>query len=256
MLKKFFEFAQFSQSQFEPIKSFYLQNELNPEVWTNFKIDEDIRENLLTIANDFIDSIELEGIEIKDIIFTGSLTNYNWSKYSDFDLHVIIDFSEISDNFELVERMFDYSKKYWNLQHELKIAGYDVELAAQDVDDLEEGMTSGRMGGIFSLKDNKWLKKPSKVDFVPDEDKIRKKASTFMREIKEIESVLESDADLEELSGRIKKVWNKIKDGRKAGLAKEGEYSIENLVFKLLRRNGYIQRVVDAKRKAYDKRYK
>jgi hypothetical protein len=256
MIKKFLEFAQFSQSQFEPIKSFYLQDDLNSEVWTNFKLDEDIREDLLTIAKDYIESVEIKSIEIKDIILTGSLTNYNWSKYSDFDLHIIVDFDEISKNHDVVERMFDYSKKHWNLQHNLKISGYEVEIAAQDIKDLEESMTSGRMGGIFSLVNNKWIKRPSKVDFVPDEDKIREKASKFMREIKEIESELKSDGDLEELSLRIKKIWDKIKNGRKAGLAKEGEYSIENLVFKLLRRNGYIQRIIDAKREAYDKRFK
>ena len=54
----------------------------------------------------------------------------------------------------------------------------------------------------------------------------------------------------------LKKVWKKIKEGRKAGLEKEGEFSIENLVFKLLRRNGYIQKIMDIRRKAYDKQFK
>ena len=73
----------------------------------------------------------------------------------------------------------------------------------------------------------------------------------------ELESDLESSrGDLMEISQRISRVWKKIKDGRKAGLEKEGEYSLENLVFKLLRRNGYIQRIIDVKRQSYDKRYK
>ncbi len=257
MVRKILEFVQFSQSQFEPIKSFYLQDTLNPEIWENEQIDEEIREDLLTIANDYMDTIDLNDIDIKDIILTGSLTNYNWSKYSDYDLHIIIDFNDVSENHELVERMFDYSKKNWNSQHDITIKGYDVEIAAQDIRDLEEAMTSGRMGGIFSLMNNKWIKKPTKSDFVPDEELIRKKASAFMQEVKEIESELEKEeVDLEEVSGRISKVWKKIKDRRKAGLEKEGEYSLENLVFKLLRRNGYIERIIEAKRKAYDKRYK
>lgn len=257
MVRKILEFVQFSQSQFEPIKSFYLQDTLNPEIWENEQIDEEIREDLLTIANDYMETIDLDEIDIKDIILTGSLTNYNWSKYSDYDLHIIIDFNDVSENHELVERMFDYSKKNWNSQHDITIKGYDVEIAAQDIRDLEEAMTSGRMGGIFSLMNNKWIKKPTKSDFVPDEELIRKKASAFMQSVKEIESELEKEeVDLEEVSGRISKVWKKIKDRRKAGLEKEGEYSLENLVFKLLRRNGYIERIIEAKRKAYDKRYK
>ncbi len=257
MVRKILEFVQFSQSQFEPIKSFYLQDTLNPEIWENEQIDEEIREDLLTIANDYMETIDLDNIDIKDIILTGSLTNYNWSKYSDYDLHIIIDFNDVSENHELVERMFDYSKKNWNSQHDLTIKGYDVEIAAQDIRDLEEAMSSGRMGGIFSLMNNKWIKKPTKSDFVPDEELIRKKASAFMQEVKEIESELEKEeVDLEEVSDRISKVWKKIKDRRKAGLEKEGEYSLENLIFKLLRRNGYIERIIEAKRKAYDKRYK
>ncbi len=257
MVRKILEFVQFSQSQFEPIKSFYLQDTLNPEIWENEQIDEEIREDLLTIANDYMETIDLDNIDIKDIILTGSLTNYNWSKYSDYDLHIIIDFNDVSENHELVERMFDYSKKNWNSQHDITIKGYDVEIAAQDIRDLEEAMSSGRMGGIFSLMNNKWIKKPTKSDFVPDEELIRKKASAFMQEVKEIESELEKEeVDLEEVSDRISKVWKKIKDRRKAGLEKEGEYSLENLIFKLLRRNGYIERIIEAKRKAYDKRYK
>ena len=257
MIRKILEFAQFSQSQFEPIKSFYLQDTLNPEIWTDGEIDEEIRENLLTIAKDYMETVEVDNVEIKDIILTGSLTNYNWSKYSDYDLHIIVDFDEISDNHNLVERMFDFSKKNWNSQHEITIKGYDVEIAAQDIKDMEEAMTSGRMGGIFSLMNNKWIKKPSKSNFIPDEEQIRKKSSNFMSEIKEIESDLESSrGDLMEISQRISRVWKKIKDGRKAGLEKEGEYSLENLVFKLLRRNGYIQRIIDVKRQSYDKRYK
>jgi len=250
MIKKFLEFAQFSQSQFEPIKSFYLQDELNPKVWKNFVLDADLREDLLQIAEDYIDYLDLEDIEIEDIVLTGSLANYNWSKYSDFDIHLIFDFSQINEDIDLVQKYLDAKEKTWKLQHDLKLMGFDVELFCENTN--SEGISTG----VYSLMNDEWIKKPSKSNFIPDEEKIREKASKFMREIKEIESELESDEDLEELSDRISKVWKKIKDGRKAGLAKEGEYSIENLVFKLLRRNGYIQRIIDAKREAYDKRFK
>jgi len=77
-----------------------------------------------------------------------------------------------------------------------------------------------------------------------------------MDSIKELETDLEKDLDSKELLSRLKKTWKKIKDARQAGLEKEGEYSIENLIFKLLRRNGYIQRLLDVKKKAYDKQFK
>lgn len=250
MIRKILEFAQFSQSQFEPIKSFYLQDKLNSKVWDEFELKSNIKENLLTIANDYLEYLELEDIDIEDIVLTGSLANYNWSEYSDFDVHIIFDFAQINKDVDLVQKYLDAKEKVWKLQHDLKIEGFAVELFCENIGG------AGISTGVFSLLNNEWIKKPSKVEFTPDEEQIRKKASKYMREIKEIESELESGKNLEELSERISKVWKKIKDSRKAGLNKEGEFSLENLVFKLLRRNGYIQRVIDAKRKAYDKRYK
>ena len=251
MIRKILEFAQFSQSQFEPIKSFYLQDTLNPEVWQKSKLDSDIKKDLLTIANDYIEYLELEDVKVDDIVLTGSLSNYNWSKYSDFDVHIIFDFKQINEDIELVRKYLDAKEKVWKLQHELKLRGFDVELFCENAGE------SGISTGVYSLMNDEWVKEPSKSDFVPDEDQIRKKASKFMREIKDIETELDNaSSDLEELSQRISRVLKKIKDGRKAGLEKEGEYSLENLVFKLLRRNGYIQRIIDVKRQAYDKRYK
>ncbi len=91
MIKKFLEY--FVQAQFEPIKSFHLKDELNPKIWNDFVIDESVSEDLLKIANDYFESLELVNVELSDIMLTGSLANYNWSKYSDFDLHLIFDFS-------------------------------------------------------------------------------------------------------------------------------------------------------------------
>ena len=42
---------------------------------------------------------------------------------------------------------------------------------------------------------------------------------------------------------------------RKEGLAREGEFSVENLVFKKLRGEGYIEKLIDLISKAYTKIY-
>lgn len=252
-LSKYFEFV---QADFEPIKSFYMKNELNPKLWENSKLDKEIRESLLKIAEDFYEKLEL-GVEVKDIALCGSLCNYNWSeKYSDYDLHIIINFSEVDENYELVEKLVDYAKKVWNEQHDIKIKGYEVEIAVQDNDDLAEAIKSGRMGGVFSLIDNKWIKRPERVDFEPDEKLIREKAKTLMTTIDEIEDEKDEDK-YEAFIEKIDKAWKKIKDFRKSGLESEsGEFSVGNLVFKLLRRNGYIEKVMKMKKQNYDKQFK
>jgi hypothetical protein len=254
MLKKFNEY--FVQAQFEPLTSFRLKDELNPKVWDDFKINEDVRKELLTIGRDFFDKVEIP-ITFVDIVLTGSLCNYNWSeKYSDFDLHIIINYEDIDENYELVEKFCDYAKKLWNSEHDIQISGFDVEVAIQDAKDLQKSIDGGKMGGVFSLVKNEWIKKPKKEKFIPDEDLIRKKAENIMTQINELEDELEKKVPYEKISEKLKKVWKKIKEGREVGLEREGEFSIENLVFKFLRRNEYITRLLDVKRKSYDKQFK
>jgi hypothetical protein len=252
-LVKYFEF---NQTDLEPIKSFYLKDELNAKLWDDFKLDDEIREQLLTIAQDFYENVELSA-DVVDIVLAGSLCNYNWSeKYSDYDLHIIIDFDDVDDNFELVEKACDYAKKVWNAQHDIKIKNYEVEIAIQDNDDLDKAIKGGRMGGVFSLLNNRWIKRPERVDFEPDEKLIEEKAKTVMMTVDDIEE--ESEEDMyEAFDEKISKVWKKIKDYRQSGLESEsGEYSIGNLVFKLLRRNGYIGKIMELKRKVYDNQFK
>ena len=252
-LVKYFEF---NQQDLEPIKSFYLKDELNPKLWDDFKLDDEIREQLLTIAQDFYEKVELSA-DVVDIVLAGSLCNYNWSeKYSDYDLHVIIDFDDVDDNFELVEKACDYAKKVWNAQHDIKIKGYEVEIAIQDNDDLDKAIEGGRMGGVFSLLKDKWIKRPEMADFEPDEKLISEKAKTIMMNVDDIEEESEED-NYDAFDEKISKVWKKIKDYRQSGLESEsGEYSVGNLVFKLLRRNGYIGKIMELKRKVYDNQFK
>jgi hypothetical protein len=253
VINKYFEFV---QADLEPVKSFYLKDELNPKVWSeDFELNSEVREQLLQIAQDFYENIEMP-TDIVDIAFCGSLCNYNWSeKYSDFDLHVIINFKDIDDNYELVEKACDYAKKVWNAQHDIKIKGYEVEIAIQDGDDLDKAIKGGRMGGVFSLLNNKWIKKPERADFEPDEKLISEKAKTIMMSVDDIEDESKED-EYSEFEEKISKVWKKIKNYRQSGLDSEsGEYSVGNLVFKLLRRNGYIGKIMDMKRKLYDKQF-
>jgi len=251
-IRKYFEFV---KSDFDAIKSFYIKDELSQKVWDDFKLKDEIKEQLITIGQDFFEKIEIE-VDVKDIVFCGSLCNYNWSEnYSDFDLHIIIDFNDVNEDYELVEKLCDYAKKMWNSQHDIKIKGYDVEIAIQDENDLSETLKTTRMGGVYSLLNNKWIKKPTKVEFEPDENLIKEKSKTLMMKIDDIE---ESDnIDYDDLKEKTDSVWKKIKDFRKSGLESEsGEFSIGNLVFKLLRRNGYISKIMEIKKDSYDKQFK
>ena len=247
-VKKYLEFV---QSDLEPVKSFEIKDELNPKVWDDQNtLNREVRKQLLQIAADFYEQTEIDA-DIKDIILTGSLANYNWSeKYSDYDLHILIDFNDVSDDVELVKKFVDGARKIWNDNYDLKIEGYEVEVYIQDVDEPHKST------GIYSIKDDKWLVKPKKIDFELDEEAVKDKARSVMKRI----SDLEEEAGKTEHSKfveKVNKVWEKVKNFRKSGLSEEGgEFSIGNITFKLLRRTGYIGKIMDMKKKSYEKQFK
>lgn len=252
---RFKKFEEFQQKDLEPVKSFFLKDELNPKIWENFKIDEEIREQLLIVAQDFYGGADLKA-DVVDIVLCGSLCNYNWSeKYSDYDLHILINYEDVDENLELVTQICDLSKKKWNEEHDVKIKGYEVEVAIQDATEFEDEIKDARIGGAFSLTRNKWIKKPELVDFEPNVKLITEKGKTIMMQIDDIEEA-SGETPYKQIRPRIDKVWDKIKNLRKRALADEGEYGLGNLIFKLLRRNGYISKIMKLKTKTYDKQFK
>lgn len=69
------------------LSSFKVKDTLNPKIFDqNQKMHPEIRTRLLMIADDFFDTLELPWVDVTDITLTGSLANYNWSKFSDVDL--------------------------------------------------------------------------------------------------------------------------------------------------------------------------
>lgn len=248
------KFLEFKESDFEPIKSFHLKDELNPKVWNDFEIDEEVRTNLLKIGKDFFHNTKIK-VKIIDIILIGSLCNYNWSeKYSDYDIHIIIDYNKISDNYDLVEKMCDLSKKKWNFENDIFVKGFEIEVAIQDLEDFNTSIKTDRMGGAFSLLNSKWVKKPKKVEFELDEELIKRKSSVIMSRIDSLESDV-NDLKYEKFKEKIDIVWDKIKSMRKSGLEKGGEFGLGNLIFKFLRRNGYLGKIMDLKKYSYAKQF-
>lgn len=221
------------------LSSFHLQDELNPKIWESpDKMSSKVRERLLDIAYEFIEFLGVDVI-VSDVVMTGSLSNFNWSQYSDVDLHIIADFEQFSEKeLPLYEELFRLKKTLFNDNHDIKIYGYDVELYVQN--DVEAHFSSGEYSILF----DEWKTKPKKENVEIDTNLIKTKSEHWMKIIDEViedakESSLESGVE------SIGKVKDKLKKYRTAGLEDGGEMSDENLVFKVLRRNGYIQKLFD-----------
>jgi len=229
-------------------KSFNTKKELNPLLFdNNKKLKPIVRAKLLEIAGVFKNSLELsKEPEVKDIILTGSLANYNWSTYSDIDLHLVFNFSEINKDFNLVSEYFLAQKALWEFKYNVKIYDYDVELYGQDEESEEL-----HSAGVYSILNDKWLSEPEYVNYKTNIEKLSKKADVF---ISIIDKLIESNINIEKKLELIKKLRTKIRNYRQRGLEEDGEYSDENLVFKILRRTDYIQKLKDYKQELLNKK--
>ena len=232
----------------EIVKSFEVRDSLSSDIFKKeggeFFMHKEIRDRLIEITEKFMDFIDIDFF-IHDIILTGSLSNYNWSKYSDVDLHVLIDFDETDYNLDLLKGFFDSKRSLWNKQHEITIKGFDCEIYVQDV--KEEHHASG----IYSILNDKWVVTPKKTIESIDKDMIIKKASDFEEKIDSIEKRFKGGDDV---GDEIKTLKDRLKKFRQSGLDGDGEYSYENLAFKLLRRNGYIEKLLNIQTTNTDKK--
>ena len=226
------------------LSSFRKKNKLAP-IWEDEDtLDSRVRLRLLDIADDFWEFVNLTWVKPRGIVLTGSICNFNWSHYSDIDLHLIVDFNEIDDKTEFVQHYLDAKKNEWNSEHnELTLMGFPVELYVQNIGEMP------RSGGIYDLEENTWLKKPNSNDIKSiglDKFSIKDKAAEIMTIIDDMYNVLNDTTDsyeIEEIGEDAHYLWKKIKSMRKASLEKNGESGAGNIVYKILRRTKYLDKL-------------
>jgi len=230
----------------------YYNKQLNSKFWNNDKLNERIQKKLLSIAIDFYESTNLEQ-PIKDIVLTGSLANYNYNKYSDFDVHIIIDFSKIYGKRDIIKNGIDSYRILWNNAHNITIQGHDVEVYIQDITEKHTA------SGVYSLLKNKWLIKPKyKKPFI-DEKAVDERYKLFKSGIKQLKKASEKELTPVMAKKYYKATYElkkKIHNERKMGLlTNKAEFSIGNIVFKRLRNTGYFGELISLIHKFYDKIY-
>ena len=223
------------------IKQHLPHEELSVKIWKDEKLKPDIREQLLEIADAFIEYLGIS-IDVLDITLTGSYANYNYTPYSDIDLHIIIDPKSINRDIDLVEEFLKAKKKLFNFRHDIRVLNIEVELFAQDVN------APSVESGIYSIKDDKWLIKPDKFRSSFDKRNVSKKVRYLRKQINmEIDEakMTRSTTDLDKLIKKINKM-------RQSGLEKGGEMSDENIIYKVLRSEGDIQKLYDMRDNIFD----
>jgi|10_taG_2_1085330.scaffolds.fasta_scaffold00441_15 predicted nucleotidyltransferase len=217
---------------------------LHKEFWANGTLDPEVSEHLMVIMRDIMESMDIKA-EIKDIIITGSIASYNWHAMSDIDLHILLDFEEINEDFELVKRMLDQSRIVWNKTHDIMVKGHEVELYFQDSKEAHQSQ------GIWSLVNNAWVKKPEQIEVDLDLHATEKKAEAIAKAIDHVEELFQNN-QMEEAHTYATKIKNKLRNLRSAGLNREGVYSPENMAFKMLRNSNYLEKLSNLKIDSYD----
>ena len=201
---------------------------LNPRLWDEEKLLPEVRRALLRIAADFQEFMGIDDLAIEDVRISGSNCAYTYTPHSDIDLHLIVDFDKINND-EVYQELFNAKKFQYNEEHNIKVRGYDVELYVQDISQPHASL------GEYSVANDDWTRIPTKRRANLDDAATHQKYDKLRGLV--LAALQSSDLD------RVENVTDIVKRYRRAGLAEKGEFGPENLAFKALRTQGFIDQL-------------
>lgn len=231
--KKYKEKNKSINMKFSESMTLVYHHELNPKLWDNLKLKEEVRQKLIQIAFAWADFAKIPIETVQDIIITGGNVNYNYTNLSDIDLHLIVDRSMINPDRDMVDEYLSDKKTLWTLSHsDLNIYGYPVELYAQDINELPH-----QDQGVYSIQHNEWIQRPQYLGLDFEHDYHLKKKADFYKKL--IDKMIDQHAT----DGTINMLKQKISKMRGDSIAQGGEFGLGNLVFKELRNSGYLDKM-------------
>ena len=214
-------------------------DKLNPKLFRGQHLQPDVENQLKSIAEDFLQEMGIHDLDVRDITISGSNAAYSYTDHSDLDLHILVNMKDLPND-EIYREFFNAKKTIYNDTHDITIKGIPVELYIQDASEPVISL------GEYSIKNNKWLRLPTKRRSNFDQTATKQK---YEKMLEVIETALKAK-DLNKLN----KVLKKIKQYRQAGLDKGGEFGPENLAYKALRSQGYITKLYDLRDKLHSQR--
>jgi hypothetical protein len=206
--------------------------ELNPKLWNDFELKPEVRAKLLQFAEVWRQFAKIPKEAVKEVIMLGGNANYNYTDLSDIDVHLVVDKTLIAKDNPLLDDYLQDKKQMWTMSHKITILGYGLEPYAQDI-----SVEYPKEQGVYSLTNNEWLAKPVFVgDDMLKDPYLKKKVKFYMNMI---DNMIKGHVDLDS----VKSFKEKLRDMRGAAIKKGGEFSFENLVFKELRNQGYLDKL-------------
>jgi hypothetical protein len=214
-------------------------DKLNPKLWNSTKLRPDVRERLLIIAQDFLQELGVNDLDVKDITISGSNAAFSYTKHSDLDLHILVDMGNLPVD-EVYRELFTAKKTIYNDTHDIRIHTIPVELYVQDSRQPVVSL------GEYSVMNDQWIRIPTKRRSDFDQTATKSK---YEKLLSLIEIALKSKK-----YSKVKHIIDTIKRYRQAGLDKGGEFGPENLAYKMLRSQGYITKLYDLRDKLHSEK--
>ncbi len=221
-------------------------NELNPILWEQdengeYSLHPEVQEALEDVAQAFYEFLDIPNLPTDGVILTGSSANYNYTSSSDLDIHIVVNMKVVEKKFgKLAINYFDSKRKIWNELHDIKIKGLPTELYVQDKEEIHTST------GIYSISDQQWLVKPKYEKPSVDDAAVKAKVVDWISTIKDLMSSNKAAV--------IETFMKKLSKMRQAGLDKGGEFSPQNIAFKILRNEGYLEELSELKTKIFDRK--
>lgn len=209
--------------------NFKINKTLSDKIWNNQQLRSDVQKKLIQISYFYLDLLQdVDRNLVEDIHIVGSLCGYNYTKYSDIDVHIIVDLQKVNEDVQMVSKMIKLFSDQFNTKYSITVKGFDVQV------NIQNSKHKLHSKGIYSLLKNQWISKPEKYDKIDvDNQLVQNRYDSIVQSIQN---------NLDNLQNLLK-IRQKIKTMRKNGLQQEGQFSVQNIVFKKLRNNKYIKKL-------------
>lgn len=232
----------------EDDESLYYRDELNPKIFANNIMIPQVRNKLIQSSKDFLEEMTRDmtdqniDLVVKDIMLVGSNASYNYSDFSDLDIHILYDTENLGDNLSkfFAKEYFEAFRRLFNQSHDIKIYDLPVEFYAEDIN------SNGVYNGRYSILNDAWIQFPDKNRVEINSTEVEAKYSLYKSDI---DSCISATGGYETAIDLYKKLFKM----RRTALQSGGEFCTENLAFKRLRNDGSITKLRDYIRNEHDK---
>ena len=212
-------------------EKFEVHETLNPKLWSSDnKLLDDVKVKIVEIIEQFISTCDIP-INMVDAHLVGSNASYNYTQYSDLDVHIISNFDLVDAPKEILQVLYNALKAKFNADYDISIRGIDVEIYVEDI------RSTAISNGVYSLYEDRWIRFPKKLTDVPQVE-IEPEFSEWKEKFQTAINSGNSDS--------IVNVINDIYILRKNSLDSEGEYGKGNQIFKEIRNCGLLDSAKDA----------